>query len=120
MHKGDSVPQVALDTVMPDAIYEMSAKGLGITAVTAADGQLVGCISDGDLRRLLEQHDSLLTMTAGDCMHPEPRTISGTELASAALHRMEESRITSLFVCDARQRLLGVVHLHDLWRVELF
>lgn len=120
MHKGTEVPRVTLDTAMPDAIYEMSAKGLGITAVTAEDDRLVGCISDGDLRRLLAQNDSLLTMTAGDCMHSSPQTIQGSELASAALQRMEASRITSLFVCDAGNRLLGVVHLHDLWRVELF
>jgi arabinose-5-phosphate isomerase len=120
MHKDKDVPRVDLDTPMPDAIYEMSAKGLGITAVTADDGRLVGCISDGDLRRLLEQHDSLMTMTAGDCMHADPQTISGGELASAALQRMETSRITSLFVCNPGQHLVGVVHLHDLWRVELF
>ncbi len=120
MHDGDAVPRVERHTPMRDAIYEMSAKGLGITAVTDADGRLLGCISDGDLRRLLEQDDGLLALSAGECMHPDPQTIEAPELASAALQRMEASRITSLFVCARDRRLVGVLHLHDLWRVELF
>lgn len=120
MHRDDNIPRVERHTPMRDAVYEMSAKGLGITAVTDADGHLLGCISDGDLRRLLEQNDALLTLTAGDCMHPDPQTIGAEELASAALQRMEAGRITSLFVCEADKRLLGVLHLHELWRVELF
>jgi len=120
MHRDENVPRVERQTPMRDAIYEMSAKGLGITAVTDSDDHLLGCISDGDLRRLLEHDDALLTLTAGDCMHAAPQTIAGDELASAALQRMEAKRITSLFVCDAERRLLGVLHLHELWRVELF
>ena len=72
MHRDDNIPRVERHTPMRDAVYEMSAKGLGITAVTDADGHLLGCISDGDLRRLLEQNDALLTLTAGDCMHRRP------------------------------------------------
>jgi arabinose-5-phosphate isomerase len=121
MHAGDALPKVATDTPMRDAIYEMSRKGLGITAVVDASDRLVGCISDGDLRRLLQTDDgSILGHTAGERMTPSPRTIAGHELAAAALQVMEERRITSLFVCDDAGRLQGVVHLHDLWGLELF
>jgi arabinose-5-phosphate isomerase len=98
----------------------MSRKGLGITAVVDDGGRLVGCISDGDLRRRLELDEALLSHAAGDCMRPSPRTISGDELAPAALKIMEDRRITSLFVCDAEGRAEGLVHLHDLWGLELF
>ncbi len=120
MHAGDDVPRVGLDTGMKDAIYEMSRKKLGITAVVDDDGRLAGCISDGDLRRHLETDDGLLERTASECMKPDPLTIDGGELASAALQSMEAKRITSLFVCDDEGRLEGIVHLHDLWRLELF
>lgn len=119
MHAGEKLPVVTTTAAMRDAIYEMSKKGLGITGVADADGRLVGVISDGDLRRLLEKDEQILQKTAGDCMKPNPRTIDGDALAAAALQRMEEFRITSLFVCDAERRLLGVVHLHDLWGLEL-
>ena len=119
MHSGDQVPKVATDTPMRDAIYEMSRKGLGVTAVVEDGDRLVGVISDGDLRRLLERDEALLRRTAGESMRPQPKTIDGEELASAALKRMEDHRITSLFVCEG-ERLVGVVHVHDLWRLELF
>jgi arabinose-5-phosphate isomerase len=121
MHAGDALPRVETGTPMREAIYEMSKKGLGITAVVDGEGRLVGCISDGDLRRLLQADDgAILRRTAGECMTPNPRTIPGDELAAAALKAMEERRITSLFVCDEAGRLEGVVHLHDLWGLELF
>lgn len=121
MHAGDALPRVTVDTPMREAIYEMSRKGLGITAVLDAEGRLAGCISDGDLRRLLQTDDgTILGHTAGERMTLNPRTIPGGELAAAALKVMEDHRITSLFVCDEAGRLTGVVHLHDLWRLELF
>jgi arabinose-5-phosphate isomerase len=120
MHAGDALPAVHQATAMREAIYEMSKKGLGITAVVDDEGRLLGCISDGDLRRLLEKNDQILRHTAGECMRPSPRTIPPDELASAALQQMESHRITSLFVCAADRRLLGIVHLHDLWGLELF
>lgn len=120
MHSGDELPRVTRSTSMSDAILEMSSKKLGITAVTDEDGRLVGCISDGDLRRLLERDANLLSRAAGDCMHEVPRTIGADELAAAALEEMERHRITSLFVEDDEGRLDGIVHLHDLWRLELF
>jgi arabinose-5-phosphate isomerase len=122
MHEGPDLPRVAMATSMRDAIYEMSKKKLGITAVTRSDDdlRLAGCISDGDLRRLLSTDDGLLGRTAGDCMNPHPRTIGGGELAASALKLMEKHRITSLFICGDDGRLAGIVHLHDLWGLELF
>jgi arabinose-5-phosphate isomerase len=120
MHAGDALPKVFSSVPLRDAIYEMSKKGLGITAVTDDEGRLLGCVSDGDLRRLLEHDETLLKKTAGECMTLNPRTIPGDELAAAALKTMEDHRITSLFVCDAERRLEGIVHLHDLWGLELF
>lgn len=120
MRTGAGLPRVEAGASMREAIYEMSKKGLGITAVTDPGGRLTGCISDGDLRRLLEQDERLLTRTAGECAHAEPRTIDAGELAPAALQRMEQARITSLFVCDADGKLEGIVHIHDLWGLELF
>lgn len=120
MHAGDALPAVTDSTSIRTAIYEMSKKGLGITAVTDDDGLLLGCISDGDLRRLLASDETPLDRSAGECMSPRPRTIDRGELASAALQQMEEHRITSLFVCAPDGPLEGVVHIHDLWRLELF
>jgi len=120
MHQGEDLPRVAAETPMREAIYEMSRKRLGITAVIDGDGRLLGCISDGDLRRLLEKDDTLLRRTAAECMQPAPKTIDGGELASAALKVMEDHRITSIFVTGDDGRLAGIVHLHDLWGLELF
>ena len=120
MHAGEQLPQVSQSGLMRDAVFEMSQKGLGITAVVDEAKQLVGAISDGDLRRLLELHDDLLAHPIAGSMHTQPRTIRRDALASAALQQMEENRITSLFVCDSTGTLEGIVHLHDLWRLELF
>lgn len=120
MHTGDELPQVLASAPMRDAIYEMSRKKMGITAVIDDQHTLLGCISDGDLRRLLERSGNLLDQTAADCMHSSPQTIARDKLAPAALHTMEERRITSLFVVDENLRLEGIVHLHDLWGLELF
>jgi arabinose-5-phosphate isomerase len=120
MHDGERLPAVGLATPLRDAIYEMSKKGLGVTAVVDPQGRLVGVISDGDLRRLLEKDDAPLARTAGECMKPNPKTIAGDELAAAALKQMEDHRITSLFVTADDGRLRGIVHLHDLWGLELF
>jgi len=119
MHTGDAVPRVTPRTTMPDVIYEMSRKKLGVTAVV--DGEkLVGVISDGDLRRLLEQRGKdVLDLTAGECMTKNPKTVSGHEFAAAALALMEERKITSLLVVDANSKLEGIVHLHDLWGTEM-
>ncbi len=120
MRVGDRLPQVSEGTPLREAIYEMSSKGLGITAVADESGVLTGCFSDGDLRRLLEGGPADLDRSTGEVMRPTPRTIAAEELASAALHELETHRITSLFIVDEESRLSGVVHLHDLWKLELF
>ena len=119
MHSGDQVPLVASTTSMHDVIYEMSKKGFGITAVVDS-GKLAGVISDGDLRRLLQRDEEILRKTAADCMKRDPVTIEGHELASAALQIMEQRKITSIFITDAEGRVEGIIHLHDLWGLELF
>ena len=119
MHTGDDVPVVVPSTPMADVIFEMSSKKLGITTVQE-DGRLKGVISDGDLRRLLEREGgAALGRTAGEAMNAHPRTIRAEELAARALAILEERKITSLIVVGADERVEGVVHLHDLWGVEL-
>lgn len=120
MHRGDDLPKVRRDASMQEAILQMSGKGLGITAVVDEKGLLVGCISDGDLRRQLEDGEVPWDLPAEKLMSDRPRTIFGDELASAALSKMEAFRITSLFVTDEEGFLEGAVHIHDLWRLELF
>jgi arabinose-5-phosphate isomerase len=119
MHTGDAVPRVTPHTRMPDVIYEMSRKKLGVTAVVEGE-KLVGVISDGDLRRLLEQRGKdVLDLAAGECMTKNPKTVSGHEFAATALALMEEKKITSLAVVDQTGKLGGIVHLHDLWGIEM-
>ncbi len=121
MHAGEAMPRVVATAKMPDVIYEMSKKGLGMTTVVDAEGRLAGILTDGDLRRLMQQRGTAtLDLSAGDCVTRNPQTIAPGELAGSALRMMEERKITSLVVVDADRRLLGVVHLHDLWTLELF
>lgn len=120
MHTGDDLPLVGTDTGMKDVIYEMSRKGFGIAGVIDGNERLVGVISDGDLRRLLQSDDQMIHRTAGECMKPDPITISQDELASAGLQQMEERKITSLFIDDEQGRAVGLLHIHDLWGLELF
>jgi arabinose-5-phosphate isomerase len=119
MHAGEDVPAVAPQTRMSDVIFEMSSKKLGMTTVQE-NGKLRGVISDGDLRRLLEREGgAALSKTAGEAMNANPRTIAAGELAARALAILEERKITSLVVTDGTGKVEGVVHLHDLWGVEL-
>jgi arabinose-5-phosphate isomerase len=120
MHAGEEVPRVAADTRMKDVIYEMSRKALGMTTVQDGDGRLLGLITDGDLRRLMERDPDPLAHTAEEVMHRGGACIDPDELATAALKLLEEKRITSLMVCDGEAPVLGVLHLHDLWGVGLF
>jgi arabinose-5-phosphate isomerase len=120
MHRGDSIPRVSGSTSMKDVIYEMSRKGLGMTTVTDADGRLEGVISDGDLRRLLEKSPDPLDMIASECMNRNPKTIAPDALATTALSKMEEKRITCIIVVDRNRQVLGVLHIHDLWRTQMF
>jgi arabinose-5-phosphate isomerase len=118
MHSGDSVPRVSQTTKMADVIYEMSRKGLGITTVVEKN-KLLGVISDGDLRRLLEKRKDVLNMTAGDCLSANPKTIHADEFAMTALNIMEQKKITSLVVTGADGTVEGIIHLHDLWGTQM-
>ncbi len=120
MHGGDLVPRVAADTPMKDVIYEMSHKGLGITTVQDAEHRLLGVITDGDLRRLMEADQNPLAHSAGQVMHRGGVTIAPRTLATGALRLLETRRITSLVVADEDARVVGILHLHDLWGVGLF
>ena len=121
MHKGDDVPRVSLTTKMPDVIYEMSKKGLGMTTVLTGGDTLAGIITDGDLRRLMQKRGSeSFELTAGEAMTRNPVTIDAHELAGAALNLMEQRKITSVVVVDADKRVQGIVHIHDLWTLQLF
>jgi len=120
MHRGQSIPRVTGSTPMSDVIYEMTRKSLGMTTVTDEKGVLVGVIADGDLRRLLQIASDPLNLPADQVMSKAPKTIDENELAGAALSKMEEMKITSLVVTDSEGAVVGVVHIHDLWRTELF
>ena len=117
MHSGDALPQVPPTAAMPEIIHEMSAKRLGLTVV-AEDGRLLGVLSDGDLRRLLERSGpDAFSKTAADVMNASPRTIAPEVFAVSALDVMEEHKITALVVTEdgtSMSPLLGVVHMHDL------
>ena len=128
MHSGEALPQVSPSTPMPQVIYEMSRKKLGMTTVLEHDeehegkenSRLAGMISDGDLRRLLERDGPhALERTAGDIMNTHPITIDGNAFASAALALMEEKKITSLIVVSQDGQAQGILHLHDLWNLQL-
>jgi arabinose-5-phosphate isomerase len=121
MHEGEDLPRVLPTTKMPDVIYEMSRKGLGLAAVAEPDGRLVGIVTDGDLRRVMQKRkEHVLDLAAADCMTKNPVTLPRTELAASALRLMEERKITSVLVVDASGRLEGVLHIHDLWTLQLF
>jgi len=125
MHGGEQRPMVALETPMADVMAEMSRKSFGMTCVVDAEDRLIGVITDGDLRRhmLAAQRGaggSLLDRRAADIMTRNPVTITRSTLAVEALRLMEERKITSIIVVDDDRRVQGVVHLHDLWRTQLF
>jgi len=114
MHQGDALPRISATAAARDAIREITAKKLGMTTVVNAKGQLVGVITDGDLRRFLERGNSLAKAKAKDLGSKSPRTIQADALAAKALQTMEQFSITSIVVVDERNRLSGVIHLHDL------
>jgi arabinose-5-phosphate isomerase len=119
MQGGEKTPLVHASTALPEVIYEMSNKGLGMTCVVDAGERLIGVITDGDLRRLMAGGGDFLQKTAGDVTRRNPITIQRDTLAAEALHILEQRKITSVVVVDQEHRVQGVVHLHDLWRTEM-
>lgn len=120
MHKGAAAPIVRTTTPMSDVVYEMSRKGLGMTCVVDDDQYLAGIITDGDLRRHMSSHPEIMTMAAGDVMTRNPVTIGRSMLAVEAIGILEQRKITSLVVADQNRFIEGVLHLHDLWRTQMF
>ncbi|HET9265924.1 MAG TPA: KpsF/GutQ family sugar-phosphate isomerase [Vicinamibacterales bacterium] len=119
MISGAAAPVVRTSTAMPDVIHEMSSKRLGMTCVVDDAEGLVGVITDGDLRRLMSRTQNVVPLTAVEVMTPRPITIARDLLAVEALKRMETHKITSVVVTDARGKVEGVVHLHDLLRTQM-
>jgi arabinose-5-phosphate isomerase len=114
MHRGEEVPQVMETVVASVAILEMSAKKLGMTTVVDRAGALLGVITDGDLRRFVQQGGDFSKITAGSLASRRPKLIGPDELAAKAVEMMERYSITTLVVADNAKRIVGVVHLHDL------
>ena len=102
------------------SIYEISKKGLGVTAVVKQENLVAGIVTDGDLRRLLQKDEDILKKTAGECMHTNPQSIRRQALAAVALQNMEERKITSLLVTTQEGVLEGIIHIHDLWQTQIF
>jgi arabinose-5-phosphate isomerase len=119
MRSGDAVPQVAPDTLLIDALLEISQKGMGMTAVVDANGRPVGVFTDGDLRRLIAKAQDFSAVVIRDVMHAHPRRIHPEQLAVDAVAVMEEFRINQMLVTDADDKLVGALHIHDLTRAKV-
>lgn len=121
MHTGDAVPLVSTETLMREALFVITSRGLGIAGVVDSCGALAGVITDGDLRRALEKGLDILNTTAGELMTRNPKRILSSELAAKAMQRMEEHSITSLFAFagDDTEKPVGIIHLHDLLKAGL-
>jgi arabinose-5-phosphate isomerase len=119
MRAGDAVPKVGPEASFTDLMREMSAKGLGASAVVDADNRILGIFTDGDLRRLIERGVDLRNLTAAQVMHASPQRVRDDALAVEAAERMESCRITSVLVVDAQDRLCGALNSNDLMRAKV-
>jgi len=119
MHTGEEIPKVNEDTSLPNAILEITSKRLGATCVMGGNGRLMGIITDGDLRRLIEKRHDIWDLRAKDVMSRDPRCIRAGVLAAKALLLMENHSITQLIVLDEKDDPVGIVHLHDILKAGL-
>ncbi len=121
MHRDEEIPLVPRETPLKDALFTISSKRLGVTGVINGVGALVGVITDGDVRRAMARGVDLFTTNAGEIMTPNPKRLVSSDLAASALRKMEEFSITSLFVFDENdpERLVGIVHIHDLLKAGI-
>ncbi|MDO4998056.1 MAG: KpsF/GutQ family sugar-phosphate isomerase [Neisseria sp.] len=119
MHTGDALPFVFSGTLLKEAVVRMSEKGLGMLAVTSADGKLLGVLTDGDLRRLFQQRDNFAGLTVDDIMFRQPKSIAADKLATEAVKFMQQNSINGLLVCDENGRLQGALNMHDLLRARI-
>lgn len=121
MHRGENVPFVFQNTSIYDVLEEMSKKRFGMTCVIDEHKKLLGIITDGDLRRMVKKYkNDFFEKTAKDFMTGHPVTIPEGSLATEALNLMEKNKITSLIIQDKNQKIKGIIHLHDLWKTEMF
>ena len=119
MVKGDALPLVAVTASVTDLILEMTSKRYGVSGVVHNDGTLCGIFTDGDLRRLVQSGREFLSLSAGSVMTANPKTVAPCTMARECLDILETWRITQLLVCDASQRPVGIVHIHDLMALGL-
>ena len=119
MRQGDAVPSVLLEASFADLMREMGRKGLGASAIVDAQHKVLGIFTDGDLRRLIEKGIDMRALTAGQAMHPNPRTVLPGALAVEAAEMMEQHRITSVLVVDAHGALCGALNSNDLMRAKV-
>ncbi len=119
MHQGLEVPRVSPETRIREALLEMTAKGFGMTTITDAEGRLLGVFTDGDLRRALDHDVDFHDAAIGEHMTTRCKTVTPDILAAAALHTMEERKISSLVIVDEANRPTGLIHLHDLLRAGI-
>lgn len=121
MHKGQNIPAIKEESPMMEVLQEMSEKKMGMTCIIDAHQNLVGIITDGDLRRMLQKYgETILKRRAHECMTPHPITMDKDDLATKALLLMEENKITSLIIQNKSGKIEGIIHLHDLWGTEMF
>ena len=119
MYSGERLPVVHENTLLKDVVMEISNKGLGLAGVVDADNHLVGVVTDGDLRRLLDHKVDILTTTAAEIMSRSPKTIFADSLAVEAIELMEQKKITGFLVVDHSSRFVGAFNLHDLLKAKL-
>ena len=119
MHTGAAIPVVHPDTMLSNALVEMTQKGLGMTAIVDADDRILGIFTDGDLRRALDAGVDVRKTTMQEIMHTKCKTISADVLAVEAVHDMEENKITALLVAHDDGRLAGALNVHDLFRAGI-
>lgn len=119
MRTGDAVPAVKAETRLPDALLEITQKGMGMTAIVDDDGKPLGVFTDGDLRRMIEKVQDFSKVVIRDVMHVNPRSISPDKLAVDAVAIMEQFRINQMLVTDHDGKLVGALHIHDLTRAKV-
>ena len=119
MRVGERIPAVSADVTLRDALFEMTDKGLGMTAIVDADDVILGIFTDGDLRRTLDAGADVRTTVIREVMHANCKTTDADVLAAEALRILEENKITSLLVADDDGKLVGALNIHDLFREGL-
>lgn len=119
MRTGDAIPAVKPNVMLPEALLEVTRKGMAMTAIVNDDFHVVGIFTDGDLRRLIEQGKNFSKTLISDVMHSHPRVISPDQLAVDAVELMEQHRINQVLVCEPGGKLVGALHIHDLTRAKV-